>query len=301
MTLPATPLLLALTAPPAFDLHPAAVLDPAAFSYAAPVQARPSAEGVSRLRLSPALLAVADDELADLRVIDAQSQQWPFVPVPDAGREPMDLAVVPLAKGTPPEHGRSRFQLLPPVAPVTLEGLVLRIDRESFRRGYRIDRALPDGGGMMRYEEGFLERAPGSKAEVAVPLPPVQVRALVLIVDDGDEAPLPIVSARAEAKVAELRLVAPAGAYTLLAGNPEAHAPRYELGETAEARARVLGAPAGDAEVGAPAPNPRHKRPGGAAAGWEKEALWGVLGLAVVALGALTLRLSRKEQPPAAR
>ena len=129
----------------------------------------------------------------------------------------------------------------------------------------------------------------------------VPVRALVLVIDDGDEAPLPIVSARAEAKVAELRLVAPAGAYTLLAGNRDAHAPRYELGETPDARARVLGAPAGDAQVGAPAPNPRHKRPGGAAAGWEKEALWGVLTLAVIALGALTLRLSRKEQPPAPR
>ena len=33
-------------------------------------------------------------------MIDARSQQWPFVPVPDAGREPMDLAVVPVPKGT---------------------------------------------------------------------------------------------------------------------------------------------------------------------------------------------------------
>jgi hypothetical protein len=300
VTTSAIPLLLALAGPAgAFELHPAAVLDPAPFSYAAPVRVRPSAEGVSRIRLSPALLSLAAQDLADLRVVDAAGQQWPFVPVIDAGREPVELVVVPLAaaKGARPEPGRSRFRLVPEVAPVTLDGLVVRVDRESYRRAYRLSGELP-GGQELWLGAGFLERAAGGEAQVPVPMPRARVSALVLEVDDGDEVPLPLAAAHADAKVAELRLLAPAGAYTLLAGDPQARAPRYEIGETAVGRDRVIAAPAGDADVGAPAPNGQHKLAAAAPGDWEKNALWAVLTLAVAALGALTLRLSRKEPPP---
>jgi hypothetical protein len=119
------------------------------------------------------------------------------------------------------------------------------------------------------------------------------VAALVLTVDDGDEAPLPVAAARAASPVSDLLLVAPEGAYTLLAGDAGARAPRYEIGQ---ARDRVLAARAGDADLGPLAANPRHVAgKGGDEGAVQRIALWVVLALAVAALGALTLRLSRKE------
>ncbi len=115
----------------------------------------------------------------------------------------------------------------------------------------------------------------------------------MLTVDDGDEAPLPLTAARAASPVADLYLVAPAGEYTLLAGDAAARPPRYEI---TQARDRVLAARAGDADLGALAPNPRHVpgHAGEAGSAVERIALWVVLALAVAALGALTLRLSRR-------
>ncbi len=276
----------------AFPLQPAAVLDAAPFACAASLRARPGAEGVSRVRLTPALLAVAREDLADVRVVDGASRQWPFVLVPDAGREAIELRV----EGPRAERGSSAFRLVPPVAPIALDGLTLRVDRPSFDRGYRIlaGQSWLAGGRLTRAASDWLR----DPAEIALTVPRGRVAELTLVVDDGDEAPLALSAARASSVAAELWLVAPAGEYTLLAGDAAAHAPRYEI---AAARARVLGAHAGAAEVGPLTPNPAHQAavalPGGD--GRHTLALWLALGLAVVALGALALRLSRRGPPPA--
>ncbi len=250
-----------------------------------------SAEGVSRVRLSPAVLSVARDDLADVRVVDAASRQWPFVIAPDAGHEPIDLRVV-AERG---EHGVSTFRLVPRVSPAVVEGLTLRIDRDTFDRSFRL-LGEPDGAGRrVQLAGGRLTRARArDPAELTVPLSSARLAELTLVVDDGDEAPLPVAAAHAEAKTAELRLVAPPGDYTLLAGDPDARAPRYEI---AAQRAQVLAAPAAFAEAGSLSPNAAHlpRLPGGEAR--DKLALWGVLALAVVALGALTLTLARREKP----
>ncbi len=132
--------------PSAFSREPAAVLDPATFTHAAPVRARPSPDGVSRLRLAPPVLAVAQPGLADLRVVDGASRQWPFVIVPDTTRETLSLQLTPVPLPRPSargEPGRSRWRLLLPVAPVDLDELTLHIDRDTFDRGYRLSGELP--------------------------------------------------------------------------------------------------------------------------------------------------------------
>jgi hypothetical protein len=275
---------------PPFPLHPAAVLDPAVFSHAAPLRARPSAAGVSRVRLSPAVIAAARDDLADVRVVDGAARQWPFVLVPFAGHEAPALRLEPVRA----DPGRSRWRLVPSAAPLVIDGVTLRIDRERFDRPYRLLGDLP-GRGSRVLSAGWLSRAPDQPPAIDLAVARARVDALALEVDDGDEAPLPLSEATGRAPVAELRLLAPAGEYTLLAGDPETRAPRYDI---AEIRDQVLAAEAGEADVGPPAPNPLHRPhlPRGEAR--DRLALWVVLGVAVAALAALSLRLARKGKPP---
>jgi hypothetical protein len=296
-------LLLALAAPPGGaasaspvpPAQPAAEIDASAFSHALRVTVPASPDGVARLALPAAVVAVAQADLADLRVVDEGSRQWPYILREEAAHEDVDLRVEVQRL----EPGRSRYALALPVAPVPVDAVTLQIDREFYDRGYRLV-GEPPGSGLGRTETlatGRLARPAGGPASLVIAFPRARVAKLALFVDDGDEAPLPIGAAKAGLPVAELRLVAPAGVYTLLVGNAEAHAPRYEL---ARVRERVVEAAGVACEVGALEANPKYRtlarREEGDQGGMAQRALWAVMALAVVGLGALTLRLSRKEQ-----
>jgi hypothetical protein len=277
--------------------HPAAQLDPSPFSHAARLVARPSAEGVAVLQLSPEVLAVARPDLADVRVVDAAFRQWPYLVADETGHEARDLHV-----GSPrQEQGRSRYELGLPVGRAALGDLELRVDRAFFDRSFRLMGEIP-GGRRELLVSGRLTRAAGgpptAPAEEAIAVrtitfPRARVTALSLFIDDGDEAPLAVVAARASFPVVDLRLVAPAGEYSLIVGDAEAHPPRYEI---AHARAAVLAARAGVVEAGPLERSRQYKAREGKGIDREQMALWGVMIFAIAALGALTLRLARREE-----
>jgi hypothetical protein len=116
-------------------------------------------------------------------------------------------------------------------------------------------------------------------------------------VDDGDESSLSWRAVRARAVEPELFLVAPAGAYTLLIGNPDAAPPRYELERVRDVVLAVRGGTAAAEPLEA---NPRyslgaHLASGDRLAGLlPRLALWTVLLAAVVVLGIVTLRTARR-------
>jgi hypothetical protein len=273
--------------------QPAAEIDPAPFASSLPITVPPAPAGVARLSLSPEVLAAARADLADLRVVDAASRQWPYVLRPEVGRAELALRVE-LQRG---ERGRSRYLLALPVAPAAVDVVTIAVDRAFFDRPFRLlgDPPGPDVD-PRTLATGRLSRKAGAEP-IAVAFPRARVRSLTLVVDDGDEAPLPISSARAGLPLAELRLLAPPGAYTVLVGDPTAEPPRYEI---ARLRDRILAAEAPPCTAGALLPNARHA-PHGTSLGPRREnveqlALWGVLGLAVVALAGLALRMSRQEK-----
>ncbi|MFT3764276.1 MAG: hypothetical protein QM820_01950 [Minicystis sp.] len=282
----------AAAAEPPLPQQPAAEIDPARFTHAAPLTVPPAPEGVARVRLGPAVLAAARADLADLRVVDGSSRQWPYVLRTEAEREEVPLRVE-LSRG---ERGRSRYLLALPVSPAAVDAVTIRVDRAFFDRPYRLTGDVPTAGPepvrAVPLASGRLTRAAGGPEAIDIAFPRLRVTALTLLVDDGDEAPLPVTSARAGLPLAEIRLVAPAGAYTLLAGDADAEPPRYEI---ARLRDRVLGAEAPAATVGPIGPNPRYRRVE-MGTGMQQTALWAVMGLAVVVLVGLTLRLSRREQ-----
>ncbi|HYV86584.1 MAG TPA: hypothetical protein VFB49_11780, partial [Patescibacteria group bacterium] len=115
----------------AFAMHPGAVLDAAAFSHMRRLVVPDAPEGLSRLRLAPEDLAVLRDDLSDLRVADASSQQWPYLV--DRGAK-TDLVPLQVTGPRQEREGRSAYDIVPKTSPLRVERLVLEADGGFFDR-----------------------------------------------------------------------------------------------------------------------------------------------------------------------
>lgn len=273
----------------AFAMRPGAKLDARRFRHRRDVRVAPSPEGLSRIRLAPADLAVLREDLADLRIADAQGQQWPYLLERATEADLVDLRV----EG-PERKGRaSVYRLVPPVAPLSIDRLVLDPDAPYFDRPAVLTGRLA-GREPVSLLGGRIIRPVGDPRPVSVDLPGgTRVDALDLSLDDGDDAALSIRSARARVPVAEVFLAAPAGDYALLLGSSQEKTPQYDL---ARVRDVVLAVAAGTATPGALAKNPEWSATAGLATGGglQQVALWGALVAAVVTLLVFTLRLARR-------
>jgi hypothetical protein len=276
----------------AFAMRPGAPVDARQYRHRRIVTVGPTPEGLARIRLAPADGAGARPDLADLRVVDRTHAQWPYLLEPDAAREWVGTPSRALERAA----GVTRYRLALPATPLRLDAVALTIDAPFFDRAYRL-LARTDGA-EAPIATGRLVRRDGDRRPATIDVAPQRVAELVLEITDGDDAPLALTEVRARALVADLYLAAPAGSYTLLLGFPEDAAPRYELGRVREV---ALAVTAAAATVGPLEANPdftvRARLAQGSGPG--QLALWLVLGVAVLALGGLTLRLARREAPAA--
>ena len=248
------------------------------------------------LTLSPEDLARARPDLGDLRVVDQQGRQVPYILEPRAAEARVTLAVERDAAG-----GRtSRHRLAPPAdspvgppaPPVPLEALELRFAESFFSRPARLL-----GSGMSDRRErpvwqGTLSQREESATPIEVPLDGVARRELWLEIDEGDDRPLTPVQAVGLARVPRLTFKAAAGPHRLLVGNEEAQAPRYDLALLSR---ELLAWSAVAVSPGALGDNSAFRRSG---AEYLRQApptllLWGVLLAAVAALLVMTVRLLR--------
>ncbi|HUP42454.1 MAG TPA: hypothetical protein VM599_04525, partial [Thermoanaerobaculia bacterium] len=272
----------------AFALRPGSALDARGWRWRLPLAAPPSAEGLVRLRLGLPELARARADLADLRITGADGRQWAYLLEAEKAREPRALEVA----GPETEDGVSRYRLVPPAVPATLDAVTLEAAAPFFDRPFTLEARRDDR--VVVLVRGRLVLPPRDPRPVEIHFPPARVEGLTLAVEDGSDAPLEIVRAEGWFPVPELYFAAPAGDYGLLVGNPKAEAPRYEL---ARVRDVVLAVSAGEAEPGELAENPAYRA--GArwltAPGLQSALLWGALLLAVAGLAFLTLRLARRE------
>jgi len=276
-----------------FAHRPGARVDARLFRFRRALHVDPSPDGLARLPLSPEDLARARPDLADLRVVDADERQWAYL-VED--NIPTALIDLPVARRDGDRPATSRYELTLPAQPATLDRIVLEIDAPFFDRPFVLT-GLPDSrrNGEPKERElarGRLHRRPGDPRPVTVAFPRSRVESLFLDVEDGSDAPLPIVHARGRFPLPELYFPAPEGDYALLLGDPEAKAPSYEL---ARARKLVLAVAAAPAEAGALEGNPAYRTglrllSGG---GLQQLLLWSALVIAVVVLALFTLRLAR--------
>lgn len=268
---------------------PGAVIDRAEFGCSRPLPK--AAAGWTLLPLDVHVLSCAATDLADLRLIDGRGRQIPYLL--EAGEKPLavDLpAPEPLAE----RRGGHRFRLTLPYRSLPGARLHLATSARVFERTLQLERPAESARGT-----AILAEARWSHADAGQPTPELELdlprragRELTLVVEDADNAPLPITGARLTLPAFRLRFFYPhleGGRLTLLYGRRDLDAPRYDLAlmaaDARQAPARTLSlppAPAGDGESGGLA---------------EGKGIWLLLGLAIAALLALLARLLKPAGP----
>ena len=218
---------------------PGAVLDLSAFTYARAL--RPGPAGLVELPFDAAVLAHSRGpagHFADVRVVDDQDRQIPYL-LDEAG-EPLDLAVqyTPVQPDLPAlqsseGHHRSSYLVKLPYAALPGAHLVLETPRRTFRRDVQVSvERAPD----RRRRERSIDVIAASSWEhtddsAAAPALVIDARHrdttdLLLTIDDGDNAPLPLASVRLQLPAWRIRFYRSADApLRLLYGIPTAVAP----------------------------------------------------------------------------
>jgi hypothetical protein len=281
----ATPILAAVT-------HAGPVVDAAHYASMRPLVVAPATDGLSRYLLRAADLAAASAGLEDLRVVDAEGRQWPYLL--DKNVDPEVIAVDKPVAHT--DAGVTRYAIPLPSEPLTVERLELDVAERFFDRAVVIV-GKDENGHERRHDAGRLGRRLEEHGPVQVEVNAPRLRSLEIEVTDGGDAPLTIEHVRLIVPTAGVAIVAPAGHYRLLIGNPEAEAPSYELRGLASLVAQLDAVPV---EAQALAPNPQYSASARLTSGSGREhvLVWVALSAAVLILGFLTLRMARAEPEP---
>jgi hypothetical protein len=279
----------------AVELAPGGPVDPAAFRFRRAVAIAPP--GLCALRLDAAVLA-RSPTLGDLRIADPSGRQIPYLL--ERREEPLTLALGAPVRAEAPKlarKGATLYAMELPEDSLPEARLVLETSGRVFDRAVELyaddgkkhapPRLLASG----RWTHAVPERPAPS---LTLRLGAVESRRLLLLVEDGDNAPLTVGAAKLLLPTWRLRFFHPGTPLQLLHGARDVGAPRYDLSLLAP---RLRAAPAvevdfiaGTAEGG----------PLDAAEKTGRIAFWVVLGVAVVALLALLGKLLGKEgaEPP---
>jgi hypothetical protein len=260
----------------------------------------PGAAGVSILRLD--LGALADSELADIRLVTAGGFQVPYVL--EADDEPLRVALAPLLAVDEPQvasrlsqrQGRSRsvYQIVFPVDGMPPCDLVLETTARVFER--EVSLLVKDGRRRGRGAGDWETAAwaswrhadpdtPPAPLVLRLPRLPVPGSATCrLVVDEGDNQALPIATPTIVLRTYRLRFMRESpDEMWLVYGKPGLTAPQYDL---ALLDARLPLSEAHEVTAAAERPASGHEADGGSRA-----AFWAVLIAAVLALLVIVARL----------
>ena len=280
-------------APATGPTEPGAPLDPSGFRYRRPLA--PGDPGPVTLTLDAAALAHSQGpsrSFADVRVVDASNAQIPYVLERREDRLSLDLelrSVTPQTRDLQDRPGqRSFYAITLPFENLPEPVIALQTSATVFRRLLQLGVERPPD--RRRREAAFelVTQAVWEHADAVTP-PPLELglrfersRELLLIVDEGDNKPLPITAVKLLLPGWRLRFHRPAGALTLLYGKNDIGRPRYDVavgappvisGQAAEVVAEPERAPEPPATIMSP------------------RAFWVGLAVAVVLLLGLLVRL----------
>jgi hypothetical protein len=293
-------------ASPLPGLSAGAPLDRRPFRYRREIP--PAPPGLAALLLDAAVLS-RSAELADLRIADGEGRQVPYLL--ERRDEPLALALPALARrpreGDPPSLSRYPIELPYPALPAAR--LVLTTPARVFERDVRLVEVREIAGNPQdtrqsaRQNDNFGERTmaqaswrhadPDAPApELTLDLPSGLGTHLALLVEEGDNAPLPLTAPRLLLPANRLRFfMPPKGRLELLYGQPGLAPPRYDLSLLAP---RLLGEAAHEIALGT---EPR-QGPEADPAALEKKIFWGALVGAVLVLLLILARLLRGHPNP---
>jgi hypothetical protein len=213
-------------ASPSVTIPPGPAVDREQFRVHRPLPDAP--RGVTVLILDAHALARRRG-LADVRIVDAESRQIPYV-VEDRP-EPISVTLpVPKAQT---RAGESVYELaLPYSAWPAGTRIALETSGRVFERSVLV-RTRPDSHRNRRRVD--LARAVWRGTEADAAAPPLTLDlalraspSIEVVVDEGDNAPLPITRARLLVPARALRFQHPGTPLVMLYGNPRAAAPRYD-------------------------------------------------------------------------
>jgi hypothetical protein len=281
--------------PPAMPLA-GAPLDASSYAVA---RAIPAIEpGLASLLLDADVLARSHD-LMDVRIVDEAGRQVPYLS--EERDEPLALSLPPLAQwpadATDPGDARhSRYGVDLPRAGLPPSKLVLRTQARVFERTVSVVVMRPPPDPRSKPWRDVIAQATWRSADpdeaapaLALELPRVEATRVMLEIDEGDNAPLPLDAAELLLPHRRVRFAHPGGdALRLLYGNAQSAPPRYDLSLL---RSTVMAAPATDidlAATAAPIAEPPH-------ASTQKLALWAILGGAIVVLLVVLARLVKRD------
>jgi hypothetical protein len=277
-------------------------LDPAVFKY---VRTVPSSDaGLIALPLDAAVLAHSagpGGNFADVRVMDASARQVPYLVERVSEPLSLDLKLERLSQVPGWIDARrskpSVYRVPWPFEHLPSPRLVLTTSARVFERSITVGlEREPD----THHRDPWLEpltrvawvHADQEKTAPAltVALPSADAKALLVIVEEGDNTPLPISTARVLLPAYQLRLFREGGAALRLAyGRVDLTPPRYDLALLAP---QVLGVAATEVAVDAEQPQ---RSATAAAALVSPRLFWAILVLAVLVLLGMIARLLKKE------
>ena len=279
-----------------------ASLDPGLFKYTRTIPA--GRAGLVALELDAGVLAHsagAAQGFSDLRVVDAADRQIPYIVEQASGPLSLDVtiekAATPPAALLPPKSGRSIYRINYPVAGLPGATLVLTTTARVFDRSVRlVEESAADN---QRRRDASIEtlaqerwvRADQDRpaAPLSLKVRPLHGRELFVVVDEGDNAPLPIPTARLLLPAYRIRFFRDGTSRLRLTyGRSELDRPKYDLALLAP---QVLATPAADVLLDA-----EQATAGGTtvAAVVSPRLFWGALAIAVIVLLGLIARLLRK-------
>jgi len=283
-----------------------ASVDPALFRYQRPIAGGDA--GLVAVPLDAAVLAHSGGpsmRFADVRIVDSENRQIPYLV--ERASEPLSIDLTleratempgPLAQRKP---APSVYRIAWPYDRLPSTRLVLTTSARVFQRPIVVGvEREPDQGhrdpwiqslGSTTWVHADQDR-PAPPLTMAVPVQ--KIVTLLVMVDEGDNSPLPLTGAQLLLPAYRVRFFRAANASLRLAyGRTDLDQPRYDLALLAP---QLLGATAIDVAAGA-------EERGGAAVSARDlvspRVFWAILGVAVIVLLALIVRLVRREEPAA--
>jgi hypothetical protein len=278
-------------------------------------------EDLYTLTLAGEDLGVLRDDLGDIRIVDEEGRQVPYVLEPVASEARVTLAFTKEPGATSERQPVTRWRL----AVTTTSGAALPLPFAALQLGFReafftrpARLLTPPGSGeggaervVFRGTLAAPARGPGvppgdglgsggaAEAPIVLALDGARQAVFFLEINEGDNVPLTLLQCRGVVRVPRLAFKASPGAFRILLGNGGAGAPRYDI---ATLRQEILAYSALPLEAAETVPNPAFRR---RARDYLQDApptllLWGTLLAAVAALLFLTLRILRQPPDPSA-
>ena len=188
----------------------------------------PAGRGMSTLPLDADVLA-RSRELADVRLVDSRGRQVPFIV--ERRDEPLVLNVSVGTRRDTSENVSSYALRLPYPTLPRGSRLVLTTNAGVFERSVMLHETIGESRDRRVLGRAFWRHTDPDRAAppLIFDLPTRVSRTVELTINEGDNAPLPIASAKLLLPAHALRFHHPGSPLTLIYGNPEAAPPRYDL------------------------------------------------------------------------